>query len=101
MLILSSELNNILQALIVVIMIGMLYTVWHTARAYGGLIGRAVQMMGIGITLVSAVVLEKTLINFDVVENSPNLAMAQDIFTLAALVFLFIGFRRLAKIAKS
>ncbi len=101
MLTLSSELNNVLQALIVVIMIGMLYTVWHTARAYGGLIGKAVHMVGIGITLVSAVVLEKIIVNFGVVENTVNLVLIQDVLTLASLVFLFIGFRRLAQVGKA
>lgn len=100
MLTLNSELNNILQALIVVIMIGMLYTVWRTASTYGGLIGHAITLMGIGITLVSAVVLERMLINFNVIEISPNLALAQDGMTLGALVFLLLGFRRLAAVAK-
>jgi hypothetical protein len=98
---LNSELNNILQALIVVILIGMLYSLWMTTRAYGGIIGHAVRLIGIGITLISVVVLEKMLINFSVVESSTNLQMAQDILTLLSLLFLSWGFKKLASVAKA
>lgn len=100
MLTLKSELNNILQALIVVILIGMLYSLWMTTKAYGGIIGYAVRLIGIGITLISIVVLEKMLINFGIVENSTNLQLAQDILTLLSLLFLSWGFKKLAAVAK-
>lgn len=101
MLTLSSELNNILQALIVVILIGMLYSLWLTTRAYGGIIGHAVRLIGIGITLVSVVVLEKMLLNFNVILNSSNLQIAQDVLTLLSLLFLSWGFKKLASVAKA
>jgi hypothetical protein len=101
MLSLNSELNNILQALIVVILIGMLYSLWKTTNAYGGIIGNAVRLIGVGITLISIVVLEKMLINFSVVENSANLHIAQDVLTLLSLLFLSWGFKKLAAVAKA
>jgi hypothetical protein len=100
MLTLSSELNNVLQALIVVILIGMLYSLWMTTRAYGGIIGHAVRLIGIGITLISIVVLEKMLINFSVIINTSNLQIAQDVMTLLSLLFLSWGFKKLASVAK-
>lgn len=101
MLVLTSELNNILQALIAVILIGVFYSLWATTKAYGGLIGHAVRFIGIGITFISAVVLEKMLINFGVVTNSVNMQITQDVLTLGALIFLAIGFKRLAAAAKT
>lgn len=97
---LNSELNNILQALIIVILIGMLYSLWMTTKAYGGIIGKAVRLIGIGITLISIVVLEKMLVNFSVVLNTPNLQLAQDILTLLSLLFLSWGFKKLAAVAQ-
>jgi len=97
---LSSEFTNIIQALILVILIGMMYSLWMTTRAYGGLIGNAIRYIGIGMIMVAVVVLEKMLINFNVVTNSPNLQLAQDLMTLLSLIFLSMGFKRLANIAK-
>lgn len=100
MLTLSSELNNVLQALIAVILIGMLYSLWATTKAYGGIIGHAVRLLGVGIILISIVVLEKMLLNFGIIFNSDNMQLAQDILTLLSLVFLSWGFKKLASVAK-
>jgi Na+-translocating ferredoxin:NAD+ oxidoreductase RnfD subunit len=97
---LTSEFTNIIQALIVVVLIGMTYSLWVTTHAYGGLIGNAIRYIGIGMILVAVVVLEKMLINFSVVTNSANLQLAQDALTLLSLLFLSMGFKRLANIAK-
>jgi hypothetical protein len=97
---LSSEFTNVIQALILVILIGMMYSLWMTTKAYGGLIGHAIRLIGIGMIVVAVVVLEKMLINFNVVTNSPNLQLAQDLLTLLSLIFLSMGFKRLANIAK-
>lgn len=97
---LNSELNNILQALIIVILCGMLYSLWMTTKAYGGIIGKAVRLIGVGITLISIVVLEKMLVNFSVVENSVDMQLVQDVLTLASLLFLSWGFKKLAAVAK-
>jgi hypothetical protein len=101
MLTLGPELNNIIQALIVVILIGMLYSLWKTTRAYGGLIGRAIQLIGVGIILISIVVMEKMLVNFSVITNSENFLLGVDVLTLVSLFFLSLGFKRLASIAKA
>ncbi len=101
MLALSSEINNIIQALILVIIIGMFYSLWMTTKAYGGLIGRAIRYMGMGIILISIVVMEKMLINFSVITNSTNLMLAVDVLTLLSLFFLSLGFKKLAAIAKA
>jgi hypothetical protein len=97
----NSELNNILQGMILAILIGMFYTLWATTRAYGGVIGSAVRMLGFGTILVAIMALEKMLINFEVVENSANMGLIQDVLTTLALFFLFMGFRKLASVVKT
>jgi hypothetical protein len=101
MLVLGPEFTNIMQALILVILIGMLYSLWKTTQAYGGLIGYAIRLIGVGIILIAIVVMEKMLINFQVISLSANLQMAQDILTLLSLLFLSLGFKRLASVAKA
>ncbi|MBX4188065.1 MAG: hypothetical protein KW793_02930, partial [Candidatus Doudnabacteria bacterium] len=68
---------------------------------FGGLIGRAIRMIGIGIILISIIVIEKMLINFGVIANSTNIQLVQDGITLISLLFLSLGFKRLATIAKA
>lgn len=101
MITLSTELNNIIHGLIGVILIGMFYSLWMTTKAYGGLIGRAIRLIGIGLILTSIVVIEKMLINFGVILNSANIQIIQDGITLLSLLFLSLGFKRLATIAKA
>ncbi|HYC79409.1 MAG TPA: hypothetical protein VEC17_00080 [Candidatus Binatia bacterium] len=97
----KDEINLILQGLIAVILIGMFYSLWMTTKAYGGLIGHAIRMLGIGIILISVVVLERMLINFSVIESSVTLNAAQDVLTLLSLLFLSMGFKRLAAAGKT
>jgi len=97
---LNWEFNLFLQGMIAAIMIGVFYSLWVTSRAYGGLIGYAIRLLGVGIVLISAAVLEKMLVNFSVVSASVEMSLAQDFFTLAGLVFLAAGFKKLATIAK-
>lgn len=94
------QLNLIVQGLILVIIIGVFYSLLMTTRAYGGLIGSAIRLLGVGIILISVSVIEKMLANFEVIENSVQLDLGQDILTLIGLMFLAYGFKRLANIAK-
>jgi hypothetical protein len=97
---LTPEFSNIVQALIVVILIGLFYSLWKTTQAYGGVIGSAIRFIGVGMILIAIVVLEKMLINFNAIVVSTNLQLAQDTLTLLSLMFLSWGFKRLASVAK-
>ena len=92
----GNEINLLIQGFIAIIIIGMIYSLWVTTRAYGGLIGRALRFIGFGIMFISIAVLEKMLVNFGVIQSSSNLSLAQDSFTLIGLVLVSFGFSKLA-----
>lgn len=95
------DLNLIIQGLLAAVIIGMVYSVWATTRAYGGLIGKAVRLLGFGIVFIIIEVIEKMLINFGAIKMTSNLAMTEDILIIIGLFFLTIGFSRLAVAAKN
>ncbi len=90
----------IIQGLIVAIIIGMFYTVWATTRAYGGIIGKSLRFLAFGILFISIAVIEKMLLNFNVIEATANLSMVQDLMNLVGLGLLSWGFSKLAAASK-
>lgn len=92
--------NLIIQGLIAVILIGMFYNVWISTKSYGGLIGAAIRLLGLGMLFITIAVIEKLLLNFGIITPSLELNFAQDILTLIGLFFLALGFSRLASAAK-
>jgi len=92
----SSEANLIMQGLLAVIVIGVFYNLWSKTKVFGGIIGVAVRFMGAGMLFVTIGIIERVLVNFQIIINTPNLAMAQDILSLIGLICLGIGFSKLA-----
>jgi hypothetical protein len=95
------NLSLFIQGLIAAILIGLFYNVWASTKAYGGLIGKAIRFFGLGMLFITVAVLERILMNFDVIQTSANLSLVQDAFTLIGLLFLASGFSKLASIAKT
>ena len=94
------ETTFIIQGLLVAIIIGVFYNFWATTRAYGGIVGRAVKFLGVGMLFITISVLEKILVNFGVISQTPNLALVQDVLNLIGLFLLARGFSILASAAK-
>ncbi len=92
----SSEANLIIQGLIAVIILGVFYNLWVSTKVYGGIIGRAIRLLGVGMIFVAIAVIERVLINFSILETSSNISIAQDIMNLIGLIFLGLGFSKLA-----
>ncbi|HYE22025.1 MAG TPA: hypothetical protein VD998_00365 [Verrucomicrobiae bacterium] len=101
MILFGAELNIIIQGLITVIIIGMFYTVWASTRAYGGIIGQSLRLLGFGILFMSVAVIEKMLINFSVITDSANISLTQDVFNLVGLALSAWGFSRLASASRA
>ena len=95
-----NETNLIIQALIVAIVIGVYYSLYRSTKLYGGLVGLAIRYLGVGMLFISVVVLEKIFINFGVIEASVDFSLVQDVLNLIGLVFLGIGFSKLASVNK-
>jgi hypothetical protein len=94
-----SQANLVIQGLIAVIIIGVFYNLWMSTRLYGGLIGSALRLLGIGMLFVTVAVIERILINLNVITPSLNMALAQDLLSLTGLVFLGLGFSKLGTVS--
>jgi hypothetical protein len=96
----NNPLEFFVQGLVLVIVIGSFYSLYSTTKAYGGLIGRAIRLLGTGMLFVVIAVIEKNLLNFDILQASVTLSLAQDLLNLLGILFLGLGFSRLAAAAK-
>ncbi|MBX4205403.1 MAG: hypothetical protein KW788_04465 [Candidatus Doudnabacteria bacterium] len=88
------------QGLVLVIIIGGFYSLYSSTKAYGGLIGKAIRFLGAGMLFIVISVIERILLNFQVFEPSMTMGLIQDAFTLLGVLFLGLGFSRLAAAAK-
>jgi hypothetical protein len=95
-----SNSNLIIQAFMAVIVVGMFYSLWNSTKLYGGIIGKAIRLFGLGMLFITLSILEHLLIVFMVIQNNPQLAIVQDIMSLVGLVFLAFGFSTLAAAVK-
>ena len=93
--------NLIIQGCIAAIIIGIFYSLWSSTKAYGGVIGQAVRFLGVGMLFITIAVIERILVNLNIVVITPDLALAQDILNLIGLVFLGFGFSKLGSVSKA
>jgi len=91
----------VIQVLIAVIIIGMFLNLKHSTEIYGGLIGKAVRLFGLGTLFITLSIIEHLLVTFLVIENSQTIAIAQEIMNLLGLAFLGLGFSQLVAATKS
>lgn len=96
------NLSLFVQIFMVVIVIGMVYTLWRTSNSFGGLIGNSLRFIGIGILFFSLEALDRVLGNIGVVSSiAPNnQELVHQGLLLFGLLFSGIGFSKLTKIAK-
>ena len=92
--------NLIIQGCVAVIIVGVFHSLWMSTKAYGGLIGTAIRLLGLGVLFVVISTIERLLVNFSIIEPNLTLGLAQDLFNLLGLVFLGLGFSKLASATK-
>ena len=97
----ASPIFILVEGLVVIIIIGGLYSLYASTRSYGGLMGSAIRLLGIGMLFVILAAIEKILMNFSILEDSNTVGLIQDGFNLVGILFLGLGFSKLASIAKS
>jgi hypothetical protein len=100
MYVLSSETNLLIHGFIAVVIIGVFYNLMVSTKVYGGVIGKAIRLIGIATLFVAASAFEKVLVNFNVIHPSFVLSVVQDLITVLSLVFLGLGFSKLASAGK-
>lgn len=97
----DSSANLIIQGCIAVVIIGVFYNLMVTTKAYGGIIGKALRFIGIGILFFSLSAIEHALVNFAIIKPAMTFAIVQDSMTLIGLIFLGFGFSKLASASKA
>ncbi|HTL39504.1 MAG TPA: hypothetical protein VL306_01705 [Methylomirabilota bacterium] len=93
--------NLIIQGCLAAIIVGIFYTLWSSTKVYGGVIGQAIRLLGIGMLFITIAVIERILVNLNIVVITPDVALAQDILNLIGLVFLGFGFSKLGSVTKA
>ncbi|MBI4050159.1 MAG: hypothetical protein HY398_01790 [Candidatus Doudnabacteria bacterium] len=92
----------LVQIFVVVIFFGILYSLKKTTQVYGGLIGAALNWIGMGIVFFSIEALDRVLGNLSFISSIAGgyAPMVHNLVLLLGLVFSTVGFSKLTKIAK-
>ena len=91
-----SSANLIIQGCIAAILLGVLYNLMVSTKAYGGIVGKAIRLIGIGIIFFSLSAIEHALVTFAIIEPTIQSSILQDSMSLIGLIFLGLGFSKLA-----
>ncbi len=92
----------VIQIFVFIIIIGVIYSLWRTAKAYGGLVGTGLKWIGLGMIFFSLEALDRVLGNLSFVASLgfANPELVHNFILLFGLLFAGIGFSKLTKIAK-
>lgn len=93
----------IIQIFIFIVVVGVIYSLWRTARAYGGLVGAGLKWIGLGMIFFSLEALDRVLQNLSFVASFAGFLdpeLVHNLLLLFGLLFAGIGFSKLTKIAK-
>lgn len=92
----------LVRIFVIVIIVGVVYSLWRTTKAYGGLIGSGLKWIGLGIVFFSLESLDRVLGNLSFLNSiSPDSPeVVHNIVLIFGLLFSGIGFSRLLKITK-
>lgn len=96
------SLTLLVRVFIVIIVLGVIYSLWRTTKAYGGLIGSGLKWIGLGIVFFSLESLDRVLggLSFLGSLNPGNPEAVHNIVLILGLFFTGIGFSQLVKITK-
>lgn len=96
------DLTKLIQIFVIVVILGIIYNLWQTTKAYGGLIGGALKWIGLGIIFFSLESLDRVLGGYSFVDtfSRANPILVHNAILLFGLLFSAIGFSKLTKIAK-
>src|SRR3989344_2283394 len=76
------------------------YNLMMSTKLYGGIIGKAVRLIGVATMLVAVASIENVLLKFKIVEHSLTASVFQDLLILVSLVLLGIAFSKLGSVNK-
>src|SRR3989344_4390580 len=90
----------LVQAFVIIIVIGGVYNLWRTANTYGGIVGNGLRWLGMGMILFSLKSLDRVLGNLSFIApvSPANADLLHNIILLLGLLFSGIGFSKFTKI---
>lgn len=92
----------LVRVFVIVIILGVVYSLWRTAKVYGGLIGSGLKWIGLGIVFFSLESLDRVLGDLSFLNSispeSPE--VVHNVVLIFGLLFSGIGFSQLLKITK-
>ncbi len=97
----NSQANLFIQGFIAVIIFGVLYNLMISTKAYGGIIGKAIRLIGVATLFFSIAALERVLVSFAIIKPTLLTLQIQDVLVLLGLIFVGLGFSKLASATKS
>jgi hypothetical protein len=94
----------ILTVLMFAVIVGSVYNLWRTTRAFGGIIGEGLRRIGVGSLILVVVALDRLALNFKVgiisgLVSKGYQSLVHDLLLIAAMFFILVGYRRLLSIA--
>jgi len=97
---------TIITGLMVIVIVGAIYNLWRTTRAYGGIIGNGLRRIGVGSLILVIVALDRLALNFKVGLISGLVlekyqSIVHDILLIAALFFILVGYNKLLSVTKN
>ncbi|MBX4191612.1 MAG: hypothetical protein KW804_02320 [Candidatus Doudnabacteria bacterium] len=92
----ASSANLVIQGCMLAVLIGVFYNLMISTKAYGGIVGKSIRLIGIGILFFSLSAIERALVNFSIIQATIQSGVIQDAMSLLGLVFLGLGFSKLA-----
>ena len=92
----------LVRLFVIIIIIGVVYSLWKTTKAYGGVIGSGLKWIGLGIVFFSLESLDRVLWNLSFIDplSPANAESIHNLVLLFGLLCSGIGFSRLTKITK-
>lgn len=93
---------RLVQIFVVIIVIGIVYSLWKATKTYGGLIGAALKWIGLGMVFFSLEALDRVLANLSFIDSLhfSDPGVIHNLLLLAGLLCAGIGFSKLTRIAK-
>jgi hypothetical protein len=96
----ESSANLIIQGCMLVILIGVFHNLVVSTKTYGGIVGKSIRLLGIGIIFFALSAIERALVNFAIIEPTFYMGIVEDVMILLGLIFLGFGFSKLASGSK-
>lgn len=95
-------LTLLVRLFVIVIILGVVYSLWRTTKTYGGLVGSGLKWLGLAIVFFSLESLDRVLGGLSFLDslNPDSPEVVHNVVLIFGLLFSGLGFSQLLKITK-